>query len=871
MKRDDDLEREIQAHLEMEAAEHRERGLGSAEAAHAARRAFGSPALAMERTREAWRGYWMAALGRQIRFSLRRAASAPGFTAVVTLVIALAVGVSTALFSFADVVFLKPLPYPAPERLFGVTVEFHSSAGPAAEQCCTGADWEALSKGGSLFERAVYSGGTSGANLAAGDSAVLVTQQRVGSGFFATLGVLPALGRSFTAAEDSAGGPPAVVISDGIRARVSGPGGNPIGGKILLKGEPFTVVGVMPPGFDAGVRADVWTPLRASRKGEGSGNNFQIAIRLKPGVTQPEAQGELENLSRELDPARPDPRGVTATKRFRAHPLLQERTSGLRAPLLILISAVGLVLLIGAVNVGGLLLARQSGRAAELATRMALGGSARRIFAEVLLDSVVLISFGGVLAAPVAWMALSGLKALTAEMTPLADGAAIDMRALAAAALLTLTAGLIAGVFPAWQSARIEPRTGSGRGVAGARRLIPLGSLVAAQIALAAPLLIGAGLLGRSFLVLWNLNPGFDPSGVLVARFSLQEDRYADRDKVDRLLREGIAKLAVIPGVESAAAGLHVPMERWLNMPVRFGAKPVSGEQSQTGNMNYVTPNYFKVLRIPVLRGRGFADSDNATGERVAIVNQALARKFLPGREPLGEYMRLGGEDAYRIVGVVGDTLQRGGWGGYGPLDPMPAFYIASGQTSAEFLKLVHQWFSPAWIVRSSLDAGSAARQLEVAARSLDPMLPLSKFSTPAQIKAQTLGMQRLTLAILGAISGLGLLLCVLGVYGLVSSGVTERRREIGIRLALGATRSGVILGAMRPGVAWAIAGLAIGAPLAYLGRQAMSKLLYKVEVTDPVALAGIAAILLCSVVAASILPALRLARLDPASTLREE
>jgi predicted permease len=867
MKRDDDLNREIEAHIEMEAEELRAEGLSTDDARVRAKRTFGSAALAAERTREVWPFVWMENLTKSAQLALRRAAHAPGFTATVTLVIALAVGVSTALFSFADVVFFKPLPYPAPERLFAASVQFQSSAGRVFETCCTGADWEALTTHATKFERAVYSGGVASVNLATGDRAILVKQHRVGRDFFATLGMAPVMGRSFNAAEDTTNGPAAVVISDGLRRKLFGDARNPVGEKILLKGEPFEVVGVAAPNFYAGVRADLWTPLRPDKKGEGMGSNYAMMIRLKPGVTQAEALSELENLSREIPRRPPNREGETFSQRFVIRPLLEGRTEGIRTPMLVLLGAVGIVLLIGAVNVGGLLLARQSGRAAELATRMALGASSRQIFTEVLLDSLVLISLGGLLALPTAWLALEGLKALTSEMTSLGDSAAIDARCLLVAAVMTLAAGLIAGLFPAWQATRTQPRGGSARGVSGRSRKIPLGSLVMAQVALFVPLLIGAGLLGRSFLSLWNANPGFDPANISVARFSLQENRYADRDKVDRLLREGIARMAQIPGVESAAAGLHMPLERWLNMQVRFNTK----EPGRTGNMNYVTPNYFTALRIPILRGRNFNDGDNATGEKVVIVNDALVKMFLEGRDPLNEAILLRDGKPYRIVGVVGDTQQRGGWGSYGPLHPMPAFYITAAQGDGEFFKLVHQWFSPAWIVRSRLDQATLARQLETVIRGIDPMLPIASFSTPTEIKSQTLGMQLLTFTLISAISGLGLLLCVLGVYGLVSSGVTERTREIGIRLALGATRAGVVSAAMRPGLLWAAAGIAIGAPLAYLGREAVVKLLYKVEVTDPAALGVIAVVLLLAVGVASLLPALRLARLDPAVTLRDE
>ncbi|MBM3785912.1 MAG: FtsX-like permease family protein [Acidobacteria bacterium] len=870
MKRDDDLNRELRDHLEMEAEELRAGGLPPAQAAAAARRAFGSPSLAAERTRDVWRWTGLAAFGKNVRFSFRRAAANPGFTATVTLVIALAVGASTALFSFADAALFKPLPYREQEKLLAISVQFRGDGGQLGEVCCTGADWKVLAANATTFQRAVYSGMSSEVNLAMGDRATLVKQQRVGRDFFATLGVPPVRGRSFSEEEDTPGGGAAVVLSDALSRRLFGADSDPIGQKVLLKGEPFEVVGVMPPAFYSGIRADLWTPLRASTSGEGGGSNFGILIRPMPGISMRQVEGELANLSREL-PARVAKNGSTSAKWYITRPLVEARGLGLRAPLLVLLSAVGIVLLIGAVNVGGLLLARQSGRAAELATRMALGASSGQIFSEVLLDSVVLIALGGLLAIPAAGLALSGLKALTYEMTSIADAAALDERCMAVAATLTLVAGLVAGLFPAWQATRMQPRAGAARGFSGRKRRIPLGALVLAQVAMVVPLLMGAALLGRSFLGLWTAPPGFDPDGVLLSRFSLQESRYADREKVDRLLREGVDQMSRLPGVEAAAAGLHAPMERWLNMGVSLGAKPSPGEAFFTSNMNYVTPNYFAALRIPVLRGRVFSESDTASKERVVIVNEAFVKLFMKDKPVLDGHLRVGNGAALRIVGVAGDTQQRGGWGSYGPLHPMPAIFVPAAQVEAEFLRVVHQWFSPVWVVRTKSRPEALARPLEDIMRGLDPMLPLAKFTTPDELKSLTLGTQKLTVTLIAAISGLGLILCVLGIYGLVSSGVAERTREVGIRLALGATRSRVVRSAMRPGLLWAAGGVALGVPLAYAGREAVSKLLYNVKPTDTLALGILAAVLLLAVAASSFLPALKLARLDPAITLRDE
>ncbi len=862
-ERDDELAREVQAHLEMEAEEQRERGLSEEAARLAARRAFGSTALAMERTRDSWGWSLGESVSRHLRLALRRARRSPGFTAIVALVIALAVGVTTAIFALLDVALLKPLPYPEPERLAHVTVTFEAAGRSAGDQSLTGAQWEVLRNHASLMEPAVYSDWTAGVNCGAGDRAFFVQQQRVGEAFFRVLGVTPAMGRGFTKEEDSENGPRAVVLSEGLRRRVFGERTDVVGQKLLLRGEPYTVTGVMPAGFQSGVTVDLWTPLRASRTGEGGGSNYHAMARLRPGVGISAAQGEMDVISKELPlpPARRD--GTQWMPRFRMQPLQEGRAADLRKPLVLLLGAVAMVLLIGAINVGGLLLARQSGRAAELSTRMALGASRGQVFRDVLLDSMVLVAMGGALAVPLAFLALRGLQWLNDGMFSLVESAVIDWRALGVGIACTLGAGLVAGLLPAWQSVRTP---GGGRGMAGRRRIVPLGALVAGQVALVVPLLVGAGLLGRTFFSLWSLQAGFDPNDLLMARVSLQDARYESPEKVRRLFKEGVARIAAVPGVESVGAGLTVPFERQLNQGVRVGAQPSAGERFQTTNLVYVTPTYLDALRIPLLRGRGLEDRDTEKSGRVAVVNEAFVRRFLEGREGVGEFLRLGQEEPVQIVGVTGNTAQRNSEPG-APLQPLPAVYVPVTQMTG--FAMVHQWFSPVWIVRSQAQPEALARELEKVMTALDPMLPLSKFTTPQTLKSEALGMQRLMLSLLGALSGLGLLLCVLGVYGLVASAVVERTREMGIRLALGASVAGVVRQAMRPGLLWAVAGLAAGVPLLYMGRSMLAGMIYGFSALDPWTYAGIAAVLLGAVGAASLLPALALTRLDPAETLR--
>jgi len=323
-----------------------------------------------------------------------------------------------------------------------------------------------------------------------------------------------------------------------------------------------------------------------------------------------------------------------------------------------------------------------------------------------------------------------------------------------------------------------------------------------------------------------------------------------------------------VPGVEAAGAGLTVPFERQLNQGVRTGAQPVPGERFRTTNLIYMTPGYLEALRVPLLRGRALKDGDTAGTAKVAVVNDAFVRRYLDGRDAVGEYIRLGGKEPVQIVGVVGDTAQRNFERG-APLAPIPATYIPVTQMTN--FALVHQWFSPAWVVRSQRGEEALARELGEVMRSLDPMLPLSKFTTPAGIKSRTLGLERLLVSLLSSLSALGLLLCVLGVYGLVASAVAERTKEIGIRMALGATVPHVVRKAMRPGLLWALAGVVAGVPLLYLGRTVVAGMIYGVAPWDPLTYAAIAGVLLLAVGAASLLPALTLTRLDPAVTLRNQ
>ena len=394
--------------------------------------------------------------------------------------------------------------------------------------------------------------------------------------------------------------------------------------------------------------------------------------------------------------------------------------------------------------------------------------------------------------------------------------------------------------------------------------------LVTTEIALAVLLLVGAGLLVRSVRYLNGLEPGFDPRHVVAASFSLDDARYTDAAKVTALMATGTTRLAQVPGVEAVAAGLSLPYERGLNMGARRLDGPEAGDQFLITNLTYVTPDYFDVLRIPVRRGRGLEAADTADSQPVAVVNDAFARKYLSHQDPVGSRLRFG-PDERTIVGVVGDVEQVTSWGNYGPVGPIPAAYIPVAQTDGTFLSLVHTWFSPSWIVRTTAPPAAALGAIERVAGALDPLVPIASFHTLDELRATSLAWERFQALLLASLSALALVLAVTGIYGLMAQSVQERRRELGVRLALGASLRRALGEAMAPGVTMALGGVLLGLVAAIAASGTLRHLLWGVTTVDATTYAAVATGLFLVAVVATLVPALAIARLDPGETLRDQ
>jgi predicted permease len=807
------------------------------------------------------------------RYALRMLRRSPVVSAIIILTLALCIGANSAIFSVIDATLLRPLAYPQPDRLARVVTHFraHGTEGDQTQQ--DGAAWDLVRDHATFLEAAVYSDGSGGVNFASGGTAQYVQQQRVSAGFFRVLGVQPMIGREFSRQEDRSGGPAVVVLSHHFWRRFFHEDPSVLGRSINLRGEAYTVVGVMPENFYSSAAADVWTPLKPSTTGEGEGTNYAIAARLKPGVTWPQADAQIEAVGASMI-AEKKLLGKDVFARLHLVSLQRGETENFRRPLLIVWAAVGLVLLIGCANVTSLLLARAGARSREIATRMALGGGRRAVARQLLVESLVLAVLGGIGGLVVASWGLHALQTLAANSFPITQAVGLDARVLAATACLSLLASLLAGVFPAIEAGSVDIRaalTEAGtRGVAGARRRWTRSLLVSGEVALAVLLLVGAGLLIRTLAHLYQLRPGFDPANVIAASFSLQDARYATAQKVSRLFDSGLARIRELPGVESAAAGLSLPYQRGLNVGFRRLDGPEASQEYLTTDFNYVTPDYFHTLRIPLLRGRAFQASDGPKSAQVVIVNDAFVKRYLAKQAPLGSHLFFD-PTPLEVVGVVGDVQETAGWGNYGPLGAVPMVYIPASQTSDGFVKSVHIWFSPNWIVRASGPPETVIRGIQHVATTIDPLLPIAAFRTMREIRSQRLGEQRFQATLLATLSGLALLLAIVGIYGLMSQSVVERRRELGIRLALGSSRVRAIRDAALPGILLGLAGVAAGCILAALSVKVLEHLIWGVSATDPLTFASVALALLFVAGLASVIPALRIARLNPADTLREE
>ena len=697
--------------------------------------------------------------------------------------------------------------------------------------------------------------------------------QVVSSEFFRVLGVNPALGRGFLL-DDEKSGTHVAVLSHETWISTFGGASDIVGRAITLDGLSYTVVGVMPKGFEFPIQNPapaLWTTLAddavggmAAMSARGADMLYVVA-RLKPGVTLPQATADLSLIARNIAAQYPDTNKTYTAAIVR--PELEDLVGDTRQPLSILFAAVVFVLLIACANVAGLMLARASRRRSEIAIRSAMGATRFQIIRQVLVESIFLAVCGGALGVGLSAGLLRTMLRLVPENLPRLEQVSIDGTALAFAAAASILTGVLFGVLPAWRMSNLDPsmalREGTRNVTSGRGQHRLHSSLVIAETAVGLVLLVGSGLLIHSFVRVLQVDPGFDPRNVLTARLNLPDSQYHGLKKV-QFYEELLPKLAALPGVQSVAAGWPVPLGRG-NFSISFtieGRSVAKGDEPSE-DLSIVTPDFFRTLRIPVLAGRAFQPTDDATSSQVIIINQAFARKYFPGENPIGKHIRADLGDGItehpmrEVVGVVGDVKRKG------ITTEAPAqYYLPYAQCVIT---------SPTVEIRTVGDPVSIIGPLRALLAQMDSAVPLFRVRTLEDYVSQSTAQPRFQTLLIGFFAAMALLLSAIGLYAVLSYMVAQRSLELGLRLALGAQRSDVLGLVVRRGVALAIIGLTIGMFVSVLLTRFMAGMLYGVRPFDPLTFVGVSVVLLVVSLIASMAPACRAARLDPMNTLREQ
>lgn len=809
----------------------------------------------------------MATLGQNLRFAVRQLKRSPWFVATVIFTLAVSIGANTAVFSVASAVLIKSLPYSHPERMGTIFTRVTGVSPEDERHHVNGEQWELLRDNVPSLISAAVGASRIGVNLQSGSGAQYVHAARVSAHYFDVVGIHPIMGRSFTEAEDQPHAAKTAVLSYAVWRNTFNSDPNISGKSVLLKGEPYTVIGVLAENATTTLNADLYTPLQASQNGEGGGTNFDVIVRLRDGATWQQADSEINrawSVRKDKYELHDDP---SAKVTYYTVPLQRGQATTLRPQILALMLAAGFILLIACANLASLTLVRMVRRVPDVATRMALGASRWQIQKQFWTEALLLAFVGGVAGIWIGYLALRGVLGFLPEhFLPVSD-VSLDGRALAFTAAISFLTSVLFGMLPAFTARRFDLRSAiTSRAVTGTHQLGFRQTLIAAEVALTLVLLAASGLLIRTLVHLQTLPAGFDATGVMTAKASLDDARFHDGAAFRKLLAESTAAMRQIPGVQHAAVGLSVPYERTLNSGITLTDGKDAGQHVVTSE-TYVTPDYFAALRIPILKGRDFTDSDSADSQRVAIVNQTFAQKFFHGEDPVGHYV----DKDTLIVGMVGDVTIQPGLNAVAPLSTEEGMYVPATQVESRNLALLHIWFQPSWIVRTAAPVEGLTAQMQRALAGVDPSLPFSGFYRMNDLMAKTLAMQQIEVSLLSAMAALALLLSTVGIFAMVANLVAQRTREIGIRLALGSTIRGAIVNVGGPGVRAAGWGILLGLLACVGALRLMKSVLYGVRFYDYPTILAVVGTLVSVTLMAVILPTLRITRIDPAETLREE
>jgi putative ABC transport system permease protein len=861
----DELDEELLSHIQNHADDLERSGLPRPEAERRARIAFGSPEKAKESVREQRPGFFLETLANDIRFALRILRKSPGFTCVAILTLALGIGANTAIFSVVDAVLLRPLPYAQPDRLVTVTESERPFDLLSKNEVAPGnfVDWRARNR---VFAE-IGASHMAGYSITGEDRPERVQIANISAGMLHMLGLRPAMGREFNSSDDRNGAPRVLMLTDELWKSRYAADPNIVGKIIHLDTNPYTVVGVLPRGLvfprDS---AQIWVPLEQTITPADlhwySSHYLEVYARLKPGVTVTQASQEMSRIAAQIKKEQPQSNSGAAALVI---PLQEDLSGEIRPALLTLLAAVGFVLLIACANVANLFLVRAVGRSKELATRMALGAGKARLIRQMLTESVILSLAGGGAGLLVANWTRQLLLALSPNSLPQSNVIGTDSRVLLFTLLISVSTGLLFGIVPALSGTGVNLSLalhGTSRSATSGKSTQRLRNLlVAAEIAISLVLLTGAGLTIRSFLQLRNTNLGFRSDHTITARITIPKDKYSKEEQVVSFYDQVLERIHATAGVESAGLISYLPLtgNTFDNSFDIVGQQPRPESDRTYGQIRFVDPDYFGVLDIPLLSGRGFTAHDRLGSARSIVISETMANRFFPGANPVGQHLviYLGKDETpWQVVGIVGDVRTEISSAA------APVMYLPYAQNPYRYMVLT---------IRTHANTGPILESVRATVNSIDPDLPVYQTRTLAELIDDSLDSWRFSMTLLCLFAAMALLLAAAGIYGVMAYLVEQRTHEVGVRMALGAQRSDVLRLVVGHGAKLALVGVLAGLVASFALTRLMSSLLVNVSATDPLTLSAVASLLLSVALAACYFPARRAASVEPVVALRNE